>query len=91
MPEGKLRGQMEERGKRKELSGVVVNSTMDKTVKVLVERLAKHKKYKKYIRYRSHYLAHDPHNRCEPGMKVRLIETRPISKLKRWRVLKIVE
>jgi len=82
---------MEERGKRKELSGVVVSTKMDKTAKVLVERLAKHKKYKKYIRYRSHYLAHDPRNRCQPGMKVRLIETRPISKLKRWRVLEIVE
>jgi len=91
MPEGKLRNKMDERGKRKELSGVVINTRMDKTAKVLVERLAKHRKYKKYIRYRSYYLAHDPHNRCQSGMKVRLIETRPISKLKRWRVLEIVE
>jgi small subunit ribosomal protein S17 len=91
MPEGKPRSKMEERGKRKELSGVVVSTKMDKTAKVLVERLAKHKKYKKYIRYRSHYLAHDPGNRCQPGMKVRLIESRPISKLKRWRILEIVE
>lgn len=82
---------MEERGKRKELSGVVVSTKMDKTAKVLVERLAKHKKYQKYIRYRSHYLAHDPHSRCQPGMKVRLIETRPISKLKRWRILEILD
>ena len=82
---------MDGRGKRKELLGVVVNTKMDKTAKVLVERLAKHKKYKKYIRYRSQYLAHDPQNRCEPGMKVRLIETRPISKLKKWRVLDILE
>jgi small subunit ribosomal protein S17 len=82
---------MQERGKRKELSGVVVSTRMDKTAKVLVERLAKHKKYKKYIRYRSHCLAHDPHNRCQPGMKVRLIETRPISKLKRWRIAEIME
>lgn len=91
MPGEKLRNKMDGRGKRKELLGVVVNTKMDKTVKVLVERLAKHKKYKKYIRYRSHYLAHDPQNRCQPGMKVRLIETRPISKLKRWRVLEILE
>jgi small subunit ribosomal protein S17 len=91
MPGGKPRNKMDGRGKRKELSGVVVNTKMDKTAKVLVERLARHKKYKKYIRYRSHYLAHDPHNRCQPGMKVRLIETRPISKLKRWRVLEILE
>jgi small subunit ribosomal protein S17 len=91
MPGGKLRNKMDGRGKRKELLGVVVNTKMDKTAKVLVERLAKHKKYKKYIRYRSHYLAHDPLNRCQPGMKVRLIEARPISKLKRWRVLEILE
>jgi small subunit ribosomal protein S17 len=91
MPGEKLRNKMDERGKRKELSGVVVDTKMDKTVKVMVERLAKHKKYKKFIRYRSNYLAHDPHNRCQPGMKVRLIETRPISKLKRWRVLEIVQ
>jgi small subunit ribosomal protein S17 len=82
---------MDERGKRKELSGMVVDTKMEKTVKVMVERLAKHKKYGKFIRYRSHYLAHDPHNRCQPGMKVRLIETRPISKLKRWRVLDIMQ
>lgn len=91
MPGGKLRHNMDGRGKRKELLGVVVNTKMDKTAKVLVERLAKHKKYKKYIRYRSHYLAHDPDNRCQPGMKVRLIESRPISKIKRWRVLEILE
>jgi small subunit ribosomal protein S17 len=91
MPGEKLRNKMDERGKRKELSGVVVDTKMDKTAKVMVERLAKHKKYKKFIRYRSNYLAHDPYNRCQPGMKVRLIETRPISKLKRWRVLEIVQ
>lgn len=82
---------MEQRGKRKELLGIVVDTKMDKTVKVLVERFAKHKKYRKYIRYRSHYLAHDPLNRCQAGTKVRIIESRPISKLKRWKVLEILE
>jgi small subunit ribosomal protein S17 len=82
---------MEQRGKGKELLGIVVNTKTDKTVKVLVERLAKHKKYRKYIRYRSHYLAHDPRNRCQVGMKVRIIESRPISKLKRWKVLEVLE
>jgi small subunit ribosomal protein S17 len=91
MPGERLRNKMDQRGKRKELSGVVVDAKMDKTVKVMVEWLAKHKKYKKFIRYRSNYLAHDPQNRCQPGMKVRLIETRPISKLKRWRVLEIMQ
>lgn len=81
---------MERRGKRKEMTGVVLNNNVDKTVKVLVERLAKHKKYKKYIRYRKKYMVHDPHNRCQTGDKVRIIESRPISKLKRWRVLKVI-
>jgi small subunit ribosomal protein S17 len=82
---------MEIRGKRKEMTGIVLNSNMDKTVRVLVERLAKHKKYKRYIRYRAKYLVHDPHNRCQAGDKVKIIESRPLSKLKRWRVLEILE
>jgi small subunit ribosomal protein S17 len=87
----KLRPRMEIRGKRKEMTGIVLNSNVDKTVRVLVERLARHKKYKRYIRYRAKYLVHDPHNRCQPGDKVRIIESRPLSKLKRWRVLEILE
>lgn len=82
---------MERRGKRKEMTGVVLNNKTDKTVKVLVERLAKHKKYKKYIKYRKKYMVHDLHNRCQIGDKVRIIESRPISKLKRWRVLEILD
>jgi len=81
---------MEIRSKRKEMTGVVINNTMDKSVKVLVERLAKHKKYKKYIKYRANYLVHDSHNVCQIGDKVRIIESRPISKMKRWRVLKVI-
>ena len=79
------------RGKRKEMTGVVLNNSMDKTAKMLVERLARHKKYKKYIKYRAKYLVHDPHNRCQIGDKVRIIESRPISKLKRWRVLEVLD
>ena len=79
------------RGKRKEMTGVVLNNSMDKTVKMLVERLARHRKYKKYIKYRAKYLVHDPHNRCQIGDKVRIIESRPISKLKRWRVLEVLD
>ena len=63
---------MRGRGKRKEMTGVVLNNSMDKTVKMLVERLARHKKYKKYIKYRAKYLVHDPHNRCQIGDKVRI-------------------
>ena len=82
---------MERRGKRKEMIGVVINNRMDKTVKVLVERLAKHKKYKKYIRLRARYMVHDSQNSCQIGNKVRIIESRPISKLKRWRLLEILD
>jgi small subunit ribosomal protein S17 len=64
---------------------------MDKTAVVLVGRLTKHPMYKKYIRSRSKFLAHDPQNRCEIGDKVRIIESRPLSKKKRWQVLEIVE
>jgi small subunit ribosomal protein S17 len=81
---------MERRGKRKEMRGVVLNDKMDKTVTVLVERLAKHKKYKKYIKYRKKYMVHDPHNRFQVGDKVKIIESRPMSKLKRWRVLEVI-
>jgi small subunit ribosomal protein S17 len=82
---------MRGRGKRKEMTGVVLNNNMDKTVKMLVERLARHRKYKKYIKYRAKYLVHDPHNRCQIGDKVRIIENRPISKLKKWRVLEVLD
>lgn len=81
---------MEIRRKRKVMTGVALNNTVDKTVKVLVERLAKHKKYKKYIRYRKKYLVHDSTNSCQIDDKVRIIESRPISKMKRWRVLKVI-
>jgi small subunit ribosomal protein S17 len=87
----KLGHKMERRGKGREMTGIVLNNTMDKTVRVLVGRLAKHKKYKKYMRYRAKYMVHDPHNRCQVGDKVRIIESRPISKLKRWRVLEILD
>ena len=82
---------MERRGTRKQLTGIVLDTKMDKTVRVLVERLAKHRKYKKYIRYRKTYLAHDPHNRCQEGSKVKIIEHRPVSKLKRWKVVGLAE
>ncbi len=79
------------RGVRKQLTGVVVGTAMDKTAVVLVNRLTKHSTYKKYIRSRKKYLAHDPQNRCAAGDKVRIIESRPISKRKRWQVLEILE
>jgi len=82
---------MAECGVRKRLTGFVINNMMDKTTVVLVSRLKKHKTYMKYIRSQAKYLAHDPHNRCQIGDKVTIIETRPISKRKRWQVLEIIE
>jgi small subunit ribosomal protein S17 len=64
---------------------------MDKTVIVIVERLVKHRLYKKYIRRRSKFAAHDENNTSKVGDKVLIIQSRPLSKTKRWRVSKIVE
>lgn len=82
---------MKERGVRKKLTGVVVGTNMDKTAVVLVNRLKKHSTYNKYIRRHTKYLAHDPNNICKDGDRVQIIESRPISKLKRWQVVEIVE
>lgn len=71
--------------------GTVVSDGMDKTVIVLVERLVKHKFYKKYIRRRSKFAAHDEKNASRVGDKVLIIQSRPLSKTKRWRVSEIVE
>jgi small subunit ribosomal protein S17 len=82
---------MGERGKRKTLIGVVTSDKMDKTVVVMVNRLVLHPVYKKYIRKRKKVKAHDERNECRVGDKVLLIETRPLSREKRWRVKEILE
>ncbi len=71
--------------------GTVISNKMDKTVVVQVERLVKHRMYLKYVRRRSKFAAHDKDNNCQIGDKVLIIESRPLSKIKRWRVLEIVE
>ena len=71
--------------------GTVVSDKMDKTVIVIVERLVKHRLYKKYIRRRSKFAAHDENNASKIGDKVLIIQSRPLSKTKKWRVSKIVE
>ena len=71
--------------------GTVTSNKADKTVTVLVERLVKHRMYLKYVRRRTKFAAHDDLNDCQIGDKVLISESRPISKSKRWRVLKIVE
>ena len=82
---------MKERGKRKERIGIVVSDKMDKTVVVKVDNMVKHPVYKKYIKRRVTYKAHDEQNTCGAGDKVLIVETRPLSKDKRWRVREILE
>ncbi len=82
---------MKTRGKKRELSGTIVKDKMDKSVVVQVERLVKHRLYKKYIRRRATYMAHDESNACQVGDQVLISETRPLSRHKRWRVSKIVQ
>jgi small subunit ribosomal protein S17 len=81
----------DERGKRKTLTGVVSSDKMDKTIVVMVNRLIRHPVYKKYIRKRTKVKAHDEKNQCHVGDKVLLVETRPLSKEKRWRVREVLE
>jgi small subunit ribosomal protein S17 len=73
-------------GRRKRREGVVVSDKMDKTVVVVVERLARHAKYHKFLKQRARYKAHDEKNQCHVGDRVRLVETRPLSHDKRWAV-----
>ena len=80
-----------ERGNRKVRSGTVVSDKMDKTVVVAVETLVKHPLYKKQMKKTTKFKAHDENNECGIGDKVRIMETRPLSKDKNWRVLNIVE
>ncbi len=81
----------ETRRPRKMLIGSIVGNKMDKTVVVSVERLIKHPVYGKYVKRRVKYVAHDEKNECGAGDKVAMIETRPLSKTKRWRVKEILE
>ena len=77
---------MSERGRRRTLVGTVVSDKMDKTVIVRVERLVQDPRYKKHVRHYSRFTAHDESNGCNIGDKVQIIEHRPISKTKRWKV-----
>ena len=78
-------------GRRKTLMGVVVSDANDKTVVIKVERRFPHPKYGKMVRKSKRFMAHDKDNSCAVGDKVRIIESRPISRLKRWRVTEIIE
>ncbi len=76
---------------RKRVVGVVVSDKMDKTVVVKVERFVQHPRFKKYIRRSKKYYAHDERNECRIGDVIEIEETRPLSKLKRWRVVRIIK
>ena len=82
---------MTERGTRKTQVGVVVSDKMDKTVVVKVARLVKHPVYNKYMKRSVKYKAHDNDNICKIGDKVLIVETRPLSKDKCWRVRQIID
>ncbi|MFO7773424.1 MAG: 30S ribosomal protein S17 [Dehalococcoidia bacterium] len=77
-------------GKRKIREGLVISDKMDKTVVVAVETRKVHPLYKKAIKVSKKYKAHDENNDCKVGDKVKIIETRPLSKEKRWRVTEII-
>jgi len=82
---------MKKRGIQKRRIGTVVSHKMDKTIVVSVDRTVKDPVYKKYVRRRSKCVAHDEQNMCNVGDKVMVVETRPLSKTKRWRVHEVME
>ena len=82
---------MEERNLRKEMIGTVTSNKMDKTVVVSVETSVKHPLYGKFVKRTYKLKAHDEENACQIGDKVKVMETRPLSKDKRWRVVSVVE
>ncbi|MBQ9639182.1 MAG: 30S ribosomal protein S17 [Bacteroidales bacterium] len=80
-----------ERNLRKERVGVVVSNKMDKSILVMVERKVKHPKYGKFIKRTSKFMAHDENNDCNEGDTVRIMETRPLSSRKCWRLVEVIE
>lgn len=83
--------QMENRNLRKERVGLVTSNKMDKSIVVAVERKVKHPKYGKFIKRTTKFVAHDEANSCNIGDTVKIMETRPVSKSKCWRLVEIVE
>lgn len=82
---------MEERKLRKERVGVVTSNKMTKSITVSVERKVKHPMYLKFVKKTSKFMAHDEKNECGIGDTVRIMETRPLSKNKNWRLVEIIE
>ncbi len=82
---------METRNLRKERVGIVTSNKMDKTITVAVERREKHPIYGKFVKKTSKFAAHDEKNDCGIGDTVKIMETRPLSKNKRWRLIEVIE
>jgi small subunit ribosomal protein S17 len=80
-----------DRNRRKTRVGKVISESMDKTAVVVIDRLVKHPRYKRYVRRRKKYTIQDQENQCRVGDVVRFMETRPLSKSKRWRLIEVVE
>lgn len=81
----------EQRGRRNEVIGQVISDKMDKTISVLTYRLVKHSRYQKYIRRTTVFKAHDEKNEAKVGDRVRLTQSRPLSKTKRWNLSEVVD
>ena len=82
---------LQRRNTRKERVGVVVSDKMDKSITIGIERRVKHKTYGKIIKKTTKLMAHDEHNDANEGDTVRIVETRPLSKHKRWRLIEIIK
>jgi len=82
---------MEQKSNKRTMTGIVISDKSDKTIVVRVETLVKHPLFKKYIRRRNKFMAHDPANECGIGDKVTIKEHRPLSRRKRWHLEKIIE
>ena len=80
-----------ERNLRKERTGIVTSNKMDKSIVVVVERKVKHPLYEKFVKKSNKLVAHDQENACNEGDKVKIMETRPLSKNKNWRLVEILE
>ncbi|MBL1279660.1 MAG: 30S ribosomal protein S17 [Fluviicola sp.] len=82
---------MEKRNLRKERIGIVTSSKMEKSIVISVERKVKHPKYGKFVKKTTKFVAHDEKNDCNEGDTVKIMETRPLSKSKNWRLVEIIE
>jgi len=81
----------DQKSRRKVVDGVVVSDKMEKSIAVVTERLVLHQRYKKYIRRKTKLHAHDENNDARTGDTVRIAETRPLSKLKRWKLVEVLQ